>query len=106
MSNDNPYRARLAKKKKNVEEAITEAGSLQDVLLTQYRALKAAEAVLLDELEDGRDPNIIRSMVHAISQSTTAYSKLFEAAELEARLAVLEEQTKLSRSGQANGVRV
>lgn len=87
---------------------ISEAGSIEDAMLTQWRACRAAEAVLLDELEKGeaRDVSIIRSMVHAISQGTTAYAKLIEAGEFEARISELEAAvTTRPAPGRSNGKR-
>lgn len=92
MSNPNPYRARLAKNAEKLEDAISTHGTLKDALLTQWRAIKAAEAVLLDELEKGanRDASIVRSMVHAVSQANTAFSRLVEVGEFDGRLSELE----------------
>lgn len=80
-------------------EAIVDALGLDNEALQEIEEMHAAfptsAAWRQWSGKDKRDPMIIRAMVHAISQGTTAYAKLFEAAELEARIEVLEAQAKI-----------
>ena len=75
--------ARLAKKKRSAP------GNIADLLERQWRAVEAAEAVLLDACT-AEDATLVLKGVHALTQASGAYAKLIEVGELEARLADLE----------------
>ena len=75
--------ARIAKARK------AKPKDLDRVLEKQWRAVEAAEAVLLDAAKDG-DRALALKGVHALTQAAGAYAKLLEVGELEARLAEVE----------------
>lgn len=64
-------------------------GSVADAMLIQWRALQAAEAVLFHAAGAGDVAAVLRA-VHASTQAATAYAKLVETVDLEARIAALE----------------
>ena len=61
-------------------------GTIDDALLIQWRAIKAAETALYSAADE---PTVLRS-VHAITQATTGYAKLLEAHQLEEHVAAIE----------------
>lgn len=65
------------------------AGSLGALKRKLWRALLASEALL-----DHDDPGTRLRAVHALSQTATAYKNVFETADLEGRLAALEQASK------------
>lgn len=73
-------------------------GSIEDARLVQWRALAAAEVVMFWMAKVGNGGGVL-SAVHAITQASTAYAKLVEASELEARVAELEKLAE-QRPGQ------
>ena len=79
-----PHKARQARQKRR---RIRKVGSLEDARRKLWQAVTCAEDVLLD---DESDNVTALKAVHAITQATTAYAKLVEVGELEARLAELE----------------
>jgi hypothetical protein len=78
-----PHVARAAKRRKRTRTA----GDLADARLSLWQAVKTAEDLLLDA---GQDAATTLRAVHALTQACTAYAKLVEAGELEARIAELE----------------
>ena len=96
MANPNPHKARQALKLKQRRKA----GSLSDALLIQWRALKAAETAMYAAGKAGDRPGTLKA-VHAITQASTAYAKLIEVGELEARLMELEKSLEQRRNGRA-----
>ena len=96
MANPNPYQARQSFKLKRQRKA----GSLADARLIQWRALKAAESAMYAAGE-ARDCSAVLRAVHAITQASTAYAKLVEVGELEARLGELEKSLETRRNGRA-----
>ena len=96
MANSNPYQARKARKKRR---KIRKLGDLGDARRKLWQAITVAEQLLLDDQTD--DQTALRA-IHAITQATTAYVKLVEAGEFEARLEALEKQLSVrmeSRNG-------
>lgn len=64
-------------------------GKVADAMLIQWRALQAAEAVMFHAAEADDVAAVLRA-VHAATQAATAYAKLVETADLEARIRALE----------------
>lgn len=64
-------------------------GKVADAMLIQWRVLQAAEAVMFSAAASADVAAVLRA-VHATTQAATAYAKLVEAADLEARIAALE----------------
>ena len=62
-------------------------GTIEDALLIQWRAVKAAEQGLYAAPDV---PGVLRA-VHAITQAAAGYSKLLEAHQLEDRVSAIEE---------------
>lgn len=75
-----PHLARMARRARK-------AGSIADVRRKMWQAIICAEAVLFN---DGSDAATLLRAVHAITQASTAYARIIETGELEARLAALE----------------
>lgn len=91
MANPNPAKARAARRKKRLQRA----GSVEDVRLRLWEAIEAAS----DLVADGEKEDALRlRAVHAITQASTAYAKLTEAVEFEARLKTLEEEVGVDAS--------
>lgn len=91
MANPNPHQARCARRKRR---RIRKVGDLVDARRKLWQAIITAEDVLLDHESD----TVMQlKAVHAITQATTAYAKLIEIGELQARLASLEEAIRVSR---------
>lgn len=65
---------------------VRKAGSVEDALLIQWRALSAAE----EALYDAGDASEVLKAVHAITQAASAYAKVSESHRLEERIAALE----------------
>ena len=65
-------------------------GTVEDALLIQWRALRAAEEAMYAAAEDD-DLKAVLSAIHAITQASASYGKLVETAELEERLNQIEE---------------
>lgn len=78
-----PHKACLEKKRRRIRKL----GTLEDAQRKLWQAITNAEDVLLD---DQVSNETCLKAVHAITQATTAYAKLVEAGELEARLAEIE----------------
>lgn len=62
-------------------------GSLEDARSVLWAALKRAERAL-----EAKDHSTALKGVHAVSQASTAYARLVETGELEARIRALEEE--------------
>ncbi|OZC04029.1 hypothetical protein [Rubricoccus marinus] len=67
-----------------------------------WRAVEAAEAVLMDSAERGNIDGVLRA-VHALTQASGAYARLIETGELEARLAALEASLEAAAETPATG---
>lgn len=76
--NSNPYRAREERSNKRQK-------SLAPVMLALEKALKKA-----DELLDTQDEGLRLKAIHAVSQLSASYAKVYEAVEMEARLVEVE----------------
>lgn len=87
MANPNPYRARE-------ERSAKKQRSLAPVLDLLERALQKA-----DELLDSEDALLRLKAVHAVSQLSASYARVYEGAELEARLSLLESTRAPQTSG-------
>ena len=88
MANSNPYQARAAKRSK----AAQRTGSPEDLQMAVWDAISVAVEIV-------RNPNADAATrlraVHAVTQAAGAYTKVYEAVELDARLrAVEDEQAK------------
>lgn len=94
-SSTKPHTARTAKRKRR---RIRKVGDLTDARRKLWQAITTAEDVLLS---DQTDDQLALRAVHAITQATTAYAKLVEVGELEARLAELEMRLGQRRNGRA-----
>ena len=79
--NSNPVEARMGKRKKRRSKP----GTLEDARALLWRALTRAGELLEEE-----DPALSLKAIHAISQGASAYAKIVEVGELEARIAALE----------------
>ena len=86
--------ARLAKKKRAAP------GNLADLLARQWRAVEAADAVLVDAAA-ANDSALVLKGVHALTQAAGAYARLVEAGEIEARLAEVEQRLEAEASASA-----
>jgi len=78
--NKNPVAARTARRKK------AKKGTLEDVGRKVYAALERCE-MLLEDI----DPSIQLKAAHGVFQGASAYAKVLEVGELEARLQALEQ---------------
>ena len=74
----------------------TKPGSLKDVRLKVWRALAEAERVMYKSSE-GEDYDRVLRAVHALSQASMTYAKLFEMQELTERIEALEQMQGLRR---------
>jgi hypothetical protein len=79
-----PHKARRAKKRRRIRKV----GDLDAARKKLWQAITTAEDVLLGNADD--DTMTLKA-VHAMTQACTAYAKLVEASELEARLVELEQ---------------
>ena len=82
MANPNPYQARQRKRRRG------KVGTLAQTQQVLWRAIVEAETVL----DDAEGNNQILQACHALAQACTAYSKLLQVGEIEARLTQLERQ--------------
>jgi hypothetical protein len=78
--NASPYKARLGKKRAR------KPGDLAALTRVLWRAVLEAQEIM--ETAEGEDLRL--RAIHAISQTSSAYAKLLEIGEFEARLAALE----------------
>lgn len=83
MANPNPTKARQAKQRRRIQNV----GDIHDVRARLWEAVEAAAEVV----RTAEDDTTRLKGIHAVTQSTTAYTKLLDAAEFEARLQALEE---------------
>ena len=83
MPDTRPHLARLAKRSRR------SLGDLSAARRRTFAALEYAEAVMRDAAANEDHATVLRA-VHATTQAAAAFSKLVEAAELEARIAALE----------------
>ncbi len=83
MPDTRPYLARLAKRNRR------SLGDLSAARRRTYAAMEYAEAVMRDAAAKGNHATVLRA-VHATIQAGSAFAKLVEVGELEARLADLE----------------
>lgn len=88
MANPNPDAARAAKRAKRRQQA-ERAGTVEDLRLKVWRALDAADGVLGDAKSD---PVLKLRALHALTQASSAYLKLVEVSELDARMRRIEER--------------
>jgi len=95
MANPNPHQARKARRK---HARLRKSGTSADMQRELWRAILCAKDVLL---EPSTDPATTLKAVHAITSASTAYAKLVEVGELEARLAELEKGLEHRRNGRA-----
>ena len=79
-----PHKAREAKKR---HARLRKTGTIADMQRELWRAVLCATDVLL---EPSTDAATTLKAVHAITSASTAYAKLIEVGELDARLAELE----------------
>lgn len=93
--NANPVKARQAKRRKR------QAGSVDDAKRLLWSALQRAEQLLdAQNPETGLpDDALALRAVHAISQGVSAYAKVVEVGELEARIQALESVSSGPRLG-------
>ncbi len=71
-------------------------GTLTDARRKLWQAITSAEDVLLD---DESDAQMVLKAAHAITSASTAYAKLIEIGEIEARLEAVEQLLKERRNG-------
>jgi hypothetical protein len=83
MANANPLEGRKAKRQNNKPK------DFKAVSAIVFKALKKCEGLLEDE-----DKHVVLKASHAVFQGATAYAKLYEVGEVEARLELLEESLK------------
>lgn len=83
MANPNPTQARMGKKARRREEP----GTIAQAQALLWRALTRA-----GDLLDEEDPHLTLKAIHAISQGASAYARIVEVGELEARIEALEAQ--------------
>jgi hypothetical protein len=83
VPNPNPTKARRAKHRQRVKNV----GDIHDVRSRLWEAVEAAA----DVVRTAEDAATRLKGVHGVTQATTAYVKLLEAAEFESRLQALEE---------------
>lgn len=101
MSNANPTKARQAKKARRKGKP----GTLEDARRLMWRALTRADELLDTESEDPEtgevrpDNALALKAIHAISQGASAYAKIVEAGELEARIKALEDAAEGNPEG-------
>jgi len=88
------HKARSAKKRRRIRKM----GDLTDARRKLWQAITSTEDVLLDPQTDAI---MLLKAVHAITSASTAYAKLIEVGELEARLAELEKSLAHQRNGRA-----
>lgn len=81
MATPPPHKARLAKKQNAKPKDLTAVSEMI------WKALQRCTTLL-----DGADEATALKAAHAIFQGSTAYAKLHEVSELEARLEALEQQ--------------
>lgn len=88
MANPDPTKARQARKARRRETP----GTLEDARCLLWRALDRA-GEMLDALDENEQPDhaLALKAVHAISQGASAYAKIVEVGELEARIHALEQ---------------
>lgn len=84
MANSNPYQARIAR----AEKRRADLGSMLD-------KLKAA-ADRAGELVNNEDPATAIRAIHALSQTATSFAKVYETAELAARVEALEDSARMN----------
>ena len=85
-----PHVARKAKKRRRTRR---KPGTVDHARRVLWAAIERVEEVLHDaaEPENGRaNPDMILRAAHAITQASSAYARIVEAGELEARLGELE----------------
>ena len=74
----------------------TKPGELKDVRLKVWRALVEAERLMYKAAAKDDHDRVLRS-VHALSQASMTYAKLFEMQELTERIEALERSQFLKR---------
>ncbi len=89
-----PHKARQAKKRRRIRKI----GDLTDARRKLWQAITTAEDVLLD---DQTTAEMQLRAVHAITQACSAFAKLTEMSELEARLSELEKSLEKRQNGRA-----
>lgn len=87
MANSNPHKARTAKRRKKLT-----AGTVEDARGLLWQALTQVQSFLVNQSEE--EPLTLNDslrVLHALSQGASAYARIVEVGELEARLTALEE---------------
>ena len=92
-----PHEARVAKKR---HARLRKSGTIADMQRELWRAILCAKDVLL---EPSTDAATTLKAVHAITSASTAYAKLVEVGELEARLAEIEKSLEKKPENRRNG---
>ncbi len=90
-----PHKAREAKKR---HARLRKSGTIADMQRELWRAILCAKDVLL---EPSTDAATTLKAVHAITQACSAFAKLTEISELEARLVELEKSLENRHNGRA-----
>ena len=94
--NTKPHKARQARKRRRIRKI----GTLTDARRKLWQAITSAEEVLLD---DQSDAVMVLKATHAITSASTAYARLVETGELEARISELERSLEKSTESRKNG---
>jgi hypothetical protein len=89
MPNPDPYKARLAKRRKRAP------GDLQELLRALWNAIADVETVM----EGAESVEDVCKCAHALAGCGNTYAKLLQIGEYEARLARLEQWMEISRDG-------
>lgn len=84
MANSNPHQARAAKRQRTGKKA----GSAEDLRTVVWEAIGAAVDLIRDP---STNPDTRLRAVHAVTQATGSYLKIYEATEIDARLRTIEE---------------
>ena len=88
-----PHKARVAKKR---HARLRKIGTIADMQRELWRAILCARDVLQDP---DNDTTATLKAVHAITSASSAYAKLVEVGELEARLGELEKSLEKRKNG-------
>ncbi len=91
-----PHKARQAKRRRRIRKI----GSLANMRRKLWQAITSAHEVLLD---DQSDAVMVLKATHAITSASTAYARLVETGELEARVSLLERTLEKSMESRKNG---
>ena len=95
MPDTKPNKTRQAKRRRRIRKM----GTLTDARRKLWQAITSAEDVLLD---DQSDSQMVLKAAHAITSASTAYAKLVEIGEIEARLEAVERLLQQRQNGHAH----